>query len=294
MLWLMPHRPIQLALLMLTTLPVAAAAAPDTVFFPSADGKTEITGYLFRPQTPGPHPAIVLLHGRGGPYSINVNTDCTLVSRTNPSAACNAGSLSKRHAMWGQYWADHGYAALLPDSFGPRGKAHGFGRFTHDDPDRTDVNERTVRPLDAEGALSWLRSQKDIRGNRIFLQGWSNGGSTALNVMQRQGAATSGYRAALVFYPGCGPAALLAQTLKSAAPITMLIGTDDEEVSPERCQDVAGRSVAAGSKVDVVVYPGATHDFDDPGSKRQSNPANSAALKDAMVRAIAAVDALNN
>ncbi|WLA45138.1 dienelactone hydrolase family protein [Bradyrhizobium elkanii] len=175
----------------------------------------------------------MLLHGRGGPYSINVNRGCTLVSRTNPSAACNAGSLSKRHAMWGQYWADHGYVALLPDSFGSRGKAHGFGRFTHDDPDRTDVNEKTVRPLDAAGALSWLRSQKEINGDRIFLQGWSNGGSTALNVMQRQGAATSGYRAALVFYPGCGPAALLAQTIKSDAPITMLLGSDDEEVSPD-------------------------------------------------------------
>ena len=290
----MTHRAVPIVLLMLTTLPTAAAAEPDTVFFPSADGKTEIVGYLFRPQTPGPHPAIVLLHGRGGPYSINVNKDCTLVSRTNPSAACNAGSLSKRHAMWGQYWADHGYVALLPDSFGPRGKAHGFSRFTHDDPDRTDVNEKTVRPLDAEGALSWLRSQKEISDNRIFLQGWSNGGSTALNVMQRQGAATSGYRAALVFYPGCGPAALLAQTIKSGAPITMLLGTDDEEVSPDRCQDVAGRSVAAGSKIDVVVYPGATHDFDDPGRRRQSNPANSAALQDAMVRAIAAIDGLKD
>ncbi|WFU29666.1 dienelactone hydrolase family protein [Bradyrhizobium brasilense] len=289
----MTHRAIPIVLLMLATLPTASAAAPDTVFFSSADGKTEIVGYLFRPQTPGPHPAIVLLHGRGGPYSINVNRDCTLVSRTNPSAACNAGSLSKRHAMWGQYWADHGYFALLPDSFGPRRKAHGFGRFTHDDPDRTDVNEKTVRPLDAEGALSWLRSQNEISGNRIFLQGWSNGGSTALNVMQRQGA-TSGYRAALVFYPGCGPAALLAQTLRSAAPITMLLGTDDEEVSPDRCRDVASRSVAAGSKIDVVVYPGATHDFDDPGRRRQSNPVNSAALQDAMVRAIAAVDGLKD
>ncbi|MGY2988243.1 MULTISPECIES: dienelactone hydrolase family protein [unclassified Bradyrhizobium] len=290
----MTHCAIPIVLLMLTTLPTAAAAAPDTVFFPSADGKTEIVGYLFRPQTPGPYPAIVLLHGRGGPYSTNVNKDCTLVSRTNPSAACNAGSLSKRHAMWGQYWADHGYFALLPDSFGPRGKAHGFGRYTHDDPDRSDVNEKTVRPLDAEGALSWLRSQKEISSNRIFLQGWSNGGSTALNVMQRQGATTSGYRAALVFYPGCGPAALLAQTLGSAAPITMLLGTDDEEVSPDRCRDVASRSVAAGSKIDVVVYPGATHDFDDPGRRRQSNPANSAALQDAMVRAIAAIDGLKD
>ncbi|WP_298272900.1 dienelactone hydrolase family protein [uncultured Bradyrhizobium sp.] len=291
----MTNRLIQIALLtMLTTLPTVAMAAPDTVFFPSADGKTEIVGYLFKPQTPGRHPAIVLLHGRGGPYSTNVNRDCTLVSRTDPSTDCNANGLSRRHMMWGQFWADHGYVALLPDSFGPRGKAHGFGRFTHGDPDRVDVNEKTVRPLDAEGALTWLRSQKDVIGDRIFLQGWSNGGSTALNVMQRQGAATSGYRAALVLYPGCGPAALLAQTLESAAPITMLLGADDEEVSPARCQDVAHRSIAAGSKIDVVVYPGATHDFDDPGRSRQSNPANSAALKDAMVRAIAAVDRLKD
>ena len=179
------------------------------MFFPSADGSTEIVGYLFKPQTRGPHPAIVMLHGRGGPYSANVNKGCTLVSRASPSA-CNASGLSKRHMMWGQYWAERGYIALLPDSFGPRGKAHGFDRFTHDDPDRADVNEKTVRPLDAEGALSWLRSQRDVIPDRIFLQGWSNGGSTALNVMQRQGAKTSGYRAALALYPGCGPKALLA------------------------------------------------------------------------------------
>jgi dienelactone hydrolase len=129
-----------------------------------------------------------------------------------------------------------------------------------------------VRPLDAEGALNWLRSQTDIVGDRVFLQGWSNSGSTALNVMQRQGVETSGYRAALAFYPGCGPTALLAQTLTSAAPITMFLGADDKEVSPQRCRDVARRSVAAGSKIDVVLYPGATHDFDDPGSRRPFPP----------------------
>jgi carboxymethylenebutenolidase len=282
-------------LLMLVTSPAQAApAAPETVYFPSADGTTEIVAYLFRPQTPGPHPAVVMLHGRGGPYAINVNKDCTLVSRTNPSAECNASGLSKRHAMWGQYWADRGYVALLPDSFGPRGKAHGFGRFTHDDPGRADVNELTVRPLDAEGALKWLHGRNDITGNRIFLQGWSNGGSTALNVMQRQGAATAGFRGALAFYPGCGPKALLSQTLTTAAPITMLLGPNDEEVSPQRCQNVVQRSVAAGSKIDVVLYPGATHDFDNPGRRRQSIPANRAALADVLNKAIAVVDALKD
>ena len=89
----MANRPTKLiVLLMLAMLPTPAAfAAPDTVFFPSADGSTEIVAYLFKPQTPGPHPAIVMLHGRGGPYSANVNQGCTLVSRASPSA-CNASA----------------------------------------------------------------------------------------------------------------------------------------------------------------------------------------------------------
>jgi len=91
--------------------------------------------------------------------------------------ACSASSLSKRHQEWGNFWSNHGYLALLPDSFGPRNKGHGFDRFTHDDPKRDDVNERTVRPLDAEGALAYLRSRNDVVSDQLFLQGWSNGAS---------------------------------------------------------------------------------------------------------------------
>src|ERR1700726_847684 len=270
----------------LSAVVTAATAEPETAFFPSADGRTEIVGYLFKPAAAGPHGAVVLLHGRGGPYSINDNADCTLVSRSVASA-CNAGTLSMRHRMWAEYWAAHGYLALLPDSFGPRGKAHGFGRYTHDDPERDDVNEKTVRPLDAEGALAFLRSRDDVTASRIFLQGWSNGGSTTLNVMIRQGARAAGFRAALAFYPGCGNKALLAPVVSTTAPIAMFLGSDDEEVSPTICQHVAERSRDAGTNIDVTLYPGATHDFDDPGQKRQSVPGNQAAKPDAMARAIA-------
>ncbi len=79
--------------------------------------------------------------------------------------------------MWGEYWAERGYIALFPDSFGPRGKGRGFGRHTHGDADREAVNELTVRPLDAEGALKYLQSLRDVNPQRIYLQGWSNGGS---------------------------------------------------------------------------------------------------------------------
>ena len=267
----------------------AAAAVPETVYFKSADSQAEIVAYLFKPATRGPHPAVVMLHGRAGPYSANDNAGCTFVARSVQSP-CNAATLSLRHQMWGQFWAERGYVALLPDSFGPRGKAYGFGRFTHRDPDRDSVNELTVRPFDAEGALAYLLARGDVVQNRVFLQGWSNGGSTTLNVMIRQGTRT-GFRAALAFYPGCGKEALLEPAVLTTTPITMFLGTDDEEVSPEICQHVAERSRAGGTPVDALLYPGATHDFDDPGEKHQSVPGNVAAKADAMSRVIAIVNA---
>lgn len=285
---------IRILAALIAMLPAArsAPAAPQTVYFRSADGRTALTGYLFQPSTPGPWAAIVMLHGRGGPYSSNDNADCTFVG-AGTASPCNAGTLSKRHAMWGEYWSARGYLALLPDSFGPRGKAHGFGRFTHGDPDRDDVNETDVRPLDAEGALTYLRGREDVVAGRIFLQGWSNGGSTALNVMIRQGN-RAGYRGALVFYPGCGQTALLASSIATTAPIALFLGADDEEVSPQICQHVAERSAQAGSPIDVTVYSGATHDFDEPSSRRQATPGNQAAMDDALVKAIAIVDRWKN
>lgn len=274
------------------TLSVAAAAeTPQTATFLSADGRTTLTGYIFQPSTRGPWPAVVMLHGRGGPYSSDDNSACTSVG-PGIASPCNASTLSKRHKMWGEYWASHGYLALLPDSFGPRGKAHGFGRFTHDDPDRADVNELTVRPLDAEGAFVYLRGRGDVVPNQIFVQGWSNGGSTALNVMIWQ--TPPGYRGALVFYPGCGQTALLAPTIATSVPIAMFLGANDEEVSPALCQRVADRSRQVGSPIDVTVYPGATHDFDEPSSRRMSAPGNRAAMDDALVKALAFLERWKN
>jgi dienelactone hydrolase len=262
-----------------------ASAEPATVYFASADNRTELVGYLFAPRTPGPHPAVVMLHGRGGPYSSNINEECTLVAKDNASP-CNASSLSKRHVAWGVYWADRGFLALLPDSFGPRNRGHGFGRFTHDDPDRDDVNERTVRPLDAEGALRYLQSRGDVAYDRIFLQGWSNGASTVLNVMSRQALLSSGgFRAAMALYPGCGPRSLIARDYKTASPVTVFLASDDEEVSPADCHRVLDSAESNGSPINIVDYVGATHDFDDPGEKRQSVGANRAAREDVLRRA---------
>src|SRR5207253_11066642 len=118
-------------------------------------------------------------------------------------------TLSQRHQMWGRLWAERGYVALLADSFGPRGYPAGFGRFSYGERPAA-VNEVSVRPLDAYGALAFLRARPDVIADRIGLQGWSNGGSAALATMAKNAPGISaptpaqGFRAALAFYPACG------------------------------------------------------------------------------------------
>ena len=273
--------------------PAMAQDAPmppaQTVRFPSSDGKTTLTGYLYDPFGAGPHPAIVLLHGRAGLYSSRVNAACTQIGPAIPSP-CDASTLTARHLDWTRYWLARGYVVLLVDSFGPRGVAHGFGRHTHGAPERAAVNELSVRPLDAEGALQWLATRSEVDVRRIMLQGWSNGGSTALNVMQRQAARPAGdapsFAAALVFYPGCGKQALLSSHPEFDKPMQVLLGSADEEVSPLTCERVLRQSIRLRQVPPPVVtlYAGATHDFDDPGRARQSVEANRAARQDAQTR----------
>jgi carboxymethylenebutenolidase len=71
----------------------------------------------------------------------------------------------------------------------------------------------------------------------------------------------------------------------------MLIASDDDEVSPKWCQDLAARSRAAGAPVELVVYEGAEHNFDDPGRSKQSRDTNGRATEDARARTARFFDA---
>jgi dienelactone hydrolase len=251
-------------------LSLGAQSRPETVRFRSGDGKTNLIGYLFQPAGHGPHAAVVMLHGRGGPYS------------SLAKGVYDANTLSKRHKFWGEFWAGRGYVALLVDSFGPRGYWQGFPQHSYDDRP-SEVSEQTVRPLDAYGALAYLKSRADVRPDRIGLQGWSNGAMTALVTMSSR-APEKGFQAALAFYPGCGMAAIQGAYLPYA-PIQMFVGTADEEVSPKRCQDWEQRVHTTGGSIDLIAYEGAEHGFDDPSASKQKNASNAAATRDATYRA---------
>jgi carboxymethylenebutenolidase len=260
-----------------------AQQVPATVHFMSADGKTNLIGYAFMPAEKRAErtPAVVLMHGRAGPYSLNVKD-------TGPY---NATTLTMRHKQWGTSWAALGYIAVLVDSFGPRGFWSGFGRGSYNDrPDA--VNEVTIRPLDAYGALAYLRSRADVAPDRIGLQGWSNGGSAALATMAVDApgitdhSAAAGFKAALVFYAGCGlHDKYKAQGYKPYTSVLEFHGTKDEETPYNPCRRLVERSRGMGGDIELVSYQGATHDFDDPGTRRQRVPANQYARTDSIQRA---------
>jgi carboxymethylenebutenolidase len=250
------------------------------VTFPSLDGKTTLVGYLFLPHAQEARaPAVVMMHGRGGAYSSGAN------------GVYDAGTLSQRHQAWGELWASQGYVALLVDGFGPRGYPAGFAAHTYESRP-AELSEVTVRPLDAYGALTFLRARADVDPARVGLQGWSNGGSTTLATMAANPApgiappGGRGFLAALAFYPACGLKRQFKDGYRPYAPVRVFIGLADEEVSPKLCQALVEGSRQQGGDITIRLYPGATHSFDDPSTKRQQVMANAEATADAVERAL--------
>lgn len=219
------------------------------VTFPSRDGDlthsspTTIDGWLFRPPGAGPFPAVVALHGCAGLYA-------------------RGGELTARHRDWAERLVGEGYAVLLPDSFSARGVDEICSR-----------DERTIRTAyernrDAWGALTYLRSQPFVRADRVALLGWSNGAMTVLAAVAAQTRArpadAAPPRVAVAFYPGCA-STLARADWSPMAPLHVLIGALDDWTAPQPCEALVARTQAAGGSADIVVYPGAFHDFDDPG-----------------------------
>jgi dienelactone hydrolase len=193
-----------------------------------------LTGFLFRPTGAGPFPAIVALHGCSG-----------------PGAASR--ELSKRHADWAERLVRAGYVVLMPDSFGSRGAKSLCG-----------TRDRVVRPAeradDARGAAAWLAARPFVERGRIGALGWSNGGSTVLHLVAREGVGAA-FAAAVAFYPGCR-VPLKQAGWSARIPLLIQHGDADDWTPIAPCRQLAG-----SSKVRLIAYPGAFHDFDAPDMK---------------------------
>jgi dienelactone hydrolase len=198
------------------------------------DDALELSGHLYRPEGAGPFPAVVLMHGCGG-----------------PTWQQDRAAIALR---------DSGYVALSVDSFSTRGVSEvcsSAGRRPRPSPTAWD------RVEDALAARRFLSSLPFVDADRIGLVGWSHGGFTALLTWARDQAVPGRgpFAAVVAWYPYC-PAGDLAA---GGPPLLILIGDRDDWTPSPRCESYLVRATAAGRTASLKIYPGATHAFDREG-----------------------------
>jgi carboxymethylenebutenolidase len=214
-----------------------------------------------------------MLHGRSGAYS------------SRARGVYDGTTLSSRNRWWGELFAQQGYAALIVDDFSALGYPSGFPAGSYRKRP-ADVSEVYRRPLHAYGALVYLQSRPEIDGEQIGLIGWSNGGTAALAAIADDlygGYSKHRFKAAVAMYPGCGfQQELKGRPYRSSAPVRILIGNADTEVSAATCTKLVSESRIADKAFSLTTYEGAQHGFDTPVRTVQNLLANSEARKDAI------------
>jgi dienelactone hydrolase len=265
------HQPSVLYLIALLAMlvgPAANAGRMETVAIPvqSIPGSNmpaePIPGILELPDGKGPFPALVVLHGCNG---------------RGPAQQVWAGRLNG----WG-------YAALVLDSFAPRGVFGGVCA-----PDRQHLVTNQDRAGDALSAALWLRTRPEIDGGRIGVIGFSHGGGTAAWVTQRryERLYPGLLKASVDYYGACR-----SPETHGTVPLLALAGDDDTWGFPAlSCRGFAGK-LRPDQVFEVHTYPGAVHDFDavlqQYRGSNQGHPTgyDRAAAEDSFVRVKAFLD----
>lgn len=224
----------------------------ETISFPSSDPfvprdigrapRRTVSGLLFLPPGAQPTrriPAVVMLHG-------------------------SAGMIYDR-AKYGPQLASMGIAVLLVETYDSR-RDLGTGFI-----ERVLNITETMFVADAYGALAYLAGRPEIDPRRVVLAGFSYGGMAtqyALYAQMADALAPNGLRFAghVAYYAPC--IARFVDNRTTGAPLLMLYGANDELMQPERCERTANELRAGGSHVNIIIYPGAVHQWDGGMERR--------------------------
>ena len=235
--------------------PLSGAAQTAPVQEVSVVGDVPLRAYWFTGagEASQPRPAILALHGCGGLFA---GKEGERVGERYREAAARLNAM--------------GYAVLQPDSFGSRGVRQIC---------QTRYAERSntvaQRARDAEAALVWLARQPGVDAARIGVLGWSNGGSTALHLLEQMqmqlqlqrkaGAAADplpSVAATAVFYPGCQPLRQRRADL-GTVPLLVQMGALDDWTPAAPCEALVQQLRARpGTDVALHIYADSYHGFD--------------------------------
>jgi dipeptidyl aminopeptidase/acylaminoacyl peptidase len=133
-------------------IPQSTFVDPELISWRSFDDR-EITGFLYRPRTPGPHPVIINIHG--GPE----------------------GQFRPGFSSTIQYWVNElGIAVIAPNVRGSEGYGKDFLAL-----DNAERREDSVRDIGA--LLDWIGASDSLDDERVMVYGGSYGGYMVLASM---------------------------------------------------------------------------------------------------------------
>ena len=207
----------------------AGSVKTETVSYKS--GSDTVNGYLALPEDGGKHPAIIVIHEWWG--------------------------LNDWVKEQTQKYAGQGYVALAVDLY--RGKVAA----TPDDAHilmRGLADDRGLRDLEA--AFAYLSSRPDVDPGKIGSVGWCMGGGWSIKLAEDQPKL-----AACVVNYGALPSdpAIIA---KIHAPVQGNFGADDQGIPTTDVRAFEAAMKAVGKPVDVKIYDGAGHAFQNPNNKQ--------------------------
>src|SRR5262245_12275517 len=198
-----------------------------------------ISGELRIPRTGTDRlPAVILLHGSGGPSGLQDN--------------------------WAREFATLGIATFIVDSFTGRGVTS-----TQNDQDQL---SRWAHIGDAYRALEVLGKHPRIDSARVVVMGFSRGGGAAHYSALKRFAAMHGPAGGLTFagyiglYPTCNRVFIDGLDVADK-PIRIFHGAADDYVPAAGCRAYVERLRKVGKDITLTEYPGAHHVFDNPALK---------------------------
>lgn len=177
-----------------------------------------------------------------------------------------------------QQWAEaanrRGWLAVVVDSTGPRGI----------DRDRALASVCAGKELigqeragDVLAAYDIVRARPDVDASKIVLAGWSHGAWSVMDLIAmtpprrlpagvaREGVKPPDIAGAILVYPYCGLGAWTRlDGWRKPVPALALVAGADTVVDPAACPKVFEQLKEDGADIDLVIYPGADHVFDDP------------------------------
>jgi carboxymethylenebutenolidase len=198
------------------------------VTFPS--GSEAIGGYLAAPESPGKHPALVVIH-----------EDWGLTDWVKEQTRKLAGQ---------------GYVALAVDLYG--------GQVTHDPAFAYELMastspERALR--DMEAAIHFLAARTDVNKEKMGSIGWSAGGKWSLLL-----AINDPFLAACVLNYGSMPTDP-ADIQKIHAPVLGIFGADDRTIPASEVEAFENAMNSAHKSIGIKIYPGVGHAFENSENK---------------------------